>query len=466
MPEWMQSSLEAALGPWILQELFLGVRWMAMLASATVLAIVILAHAVLRWVIRRKIRDDEAKSEHASNKERERYRWLDRSLRAAIPPLTLLIWVYGVYVALSVVLRDLRLKEVAQPLLAALSFAAAAGMLGGLFWLAYRVGKVLEQRLSTASQHAGTAWDRVLFPLAGKTARLTLPLLVLVLGIPMLPVSPRMQELAGNGVSLLLIGAVALVLFQIVQAAEEFILARYRAGGADKFQARKVRTQVTVLKKIVLVVIGVFTLASMLMVFESVRRFGTSILASAGVAGIIIGFAAQRSLATLLAGFQIAMTRPIRIDDVVIVEKEWGRVEEITLTYAIVCVWDMRRLIVPITYFIERPFENWTSTSSDILGTVFLHVDYTMPIQPLRDELDRILERSPYWDGREKSVLVTDATERTLQVRAMASAADGDQAWFLRCEIREKLVEFIRKNYPESLPRVRAELPHYVAVGA
>jgi small-conductance mechanosensitive channel len=196
----------------------------------------------------------------------------------------------------------------------------------------------------------------------------------------------------------------------------------------------------------------------MLMVFESVRQFGTSILASAGIAGIIIGFAAQRSISTLLAGFQIALTQPIRIDDVVIVENEWGRVEDISLTYVTVRIWDLRRLILPISYFIERPFQNWTRTSADILGTVFLHVDYTVPLQPLRDELDRILAASPLWDGKVKVLQVTDAKPQTLELRALASAADASAAWDLRCEIREKLIAFLQTHYPASLPRVRAEL--------
>jgi small-conductance mechanosensitive channel len=199
-------------------------------------------------------------------------------------------------------------------------------------------------------------------------------------------------------------------------------------------------------------------MASMLMVFDSVRQFGTSILASAGIAGIIIGFAAQRSIATLLAGFQIAFTQPIRLDDVVIVENEWGRIEDITLTYVTVRIWDMRRLIVPITYFIEQPFQNWTRTSSELLGSVFLYVDYTMPLQPLREELDRILETSQHWDRKVKVLQVTDAKEHTLELRALASAADASTAWNLRCEVREKLIAFVQQRYPEHLPRMRAEL--------
>jgi small-conductance mechanosensitive channel len=251
---------------------------------------------------------------------------------------------------------------------------------------------------------------------------------------------------------------VAFLLFQLVEGAGAFVLSQYAMDGADNLQARKVYTQVTVLKKLSMAVIGIFTLASMLMVFESVRQFGTSILASAGIAGIIIGFAAQRSISTLLAGFQIALTQPIRIDDVVIVENEWGRVEDISLTYVTVRIWDLRRLIVPIGYFIERPFQNWTRTSADILGTVFLHVDYTVPLQPLREELDRILAASPLWDGKVKVLQVTDAKPQTLELRALASAADASAAWDLRCEIREKLIAFLQAHYPASLPRVRAEL--------
>jgi small-conductance mechanosensitive channel len=209
---------------------------------------------------------------------------------------------------------------------------------------------------------------------------------------------------------------------------------------------------------VALTVIGIFTLASMLMVFDSVRQFGASILASAGIAGIVVGFAAQRSIATLLAGFQIALTQPIRLDDVVIVEGEWGRIEDITLTYVVVRVWDLRRLVVPITYFIEQPFQNWTRSSADILGTVFLYVDYAVPLDALRAELTRLLEASRFWDRKVNLLQVTDAKEQTLEIRALASAADASLAWDLRCEIREKLVAFIQQNYPESLPRLRASL--------
>jgi small-conductance mechanosensitive channel len=184
---------------------------------------------------------------------------------------------------------------------------------------------------------------------------------------------------------------------------------------------------------------------------------GTSLLTSAGVAGIIIGFAAQRSLATLFAGLQIAFTQPIRIDDVVIVENEWGRIEEITLTFVVVRIWDLRRLVLPITYFTEKPFQNWTRITSDILGSVFVYVDYTASVQKIRDKFFEILDQSDLWDGKVRVVQVTNTTERTMEIRALMSSQDASTAWSLRCEVREKLIDFIQQNYPDALPKVRAE---------
>jgi small-conductance mechanosensitive channel len=180
----------------------------------------------------------------------------------------------------------------------------------------------------------------------------------------------------------------------------------------------------------------------------------------------VIGFAAQRTIANLFAGFQLALTQPIRIDDVVIVEGEWGRIEEITLTYVVVRIWDLRRLILPLSYFIEQPFQNWTRQAADILGTVFIYTDYTIPVQAVRDELKRIVAKSSAWDGKVCVLQVTNATERALELRALASAPDASKAWDLRCEIREKLILFIQKHYPASLPKVRAELESHRAVNA
>ena len=266
------------------------------------------------------------------------------------------------------------------------------GVVAAVFRLLARIGRLVEAFLVSLSTRAATSWDDVLLPLAGKAVRRALPLLALILARRRCP-SRRHWPNGPNATSLLLIALVAFILlFEIVDAAASFVLRQHRMDVSDNLQARAIYTQVVVLKKVAVTVIGIFTLASMLMVFDSVRQFGASILASAGIAGIVVGFAAQRSIATLLAGFQIALTQPIRVDDVVIVEGEWGRIEDITLTYVVVRIWDLRRLVVPITYFIEQPFQNWTRSSADVLGTVFLYVDYTVPLDALRAELTRILE--------------------------------------------------------------------------
>jgi len=256
----------------------------------------------------------------------------------------------------------------------------------------------------------------------------------------------------------MLIVTVAVMLFQAVHLGERAVLAEFDINAADNLQARKIYTQVHVISKLVYFVITLFTIASILMLFQEVRQFGTSILASAGVVGIIFGFAAQKTIANLFAGFQIAMTQPIRLDDVVIVEGEWGRVEEISLTYVVIHIWDDRRLVVPLGYFIEKPFQNWTRVSAQLLGSVFLRVDYTMPLEELRKALKDIIETHPLWDRRFWNLQVTDASEKTMQVRVLATTADSSKGWDLRCDIRERIITYIQKNHPESLPQFRTQI--------
>ncbi|WP_228779922.1 mechanosensitive ion channel family protein [Aquiflexum lacus] len=192
-----------------------------------------------------------------------------------------------------------------------------------------------------------------------------------------------------------------------------------------------------------------------LLSFESIRKVGIGLFASAGVAGIIIGFSAQKAVGTLLAGIQIAITQPFRIEDAVLVENEWGWIEEINLTYVVVRIWDKRRLVLPTTYFLEKPFQNWTRTSADIIGSIFLYTDYTISIQALRDELTRLLNETPLWDKKVNVLQVTDSKETTMELRILVSAKNSPTTWDLRVHIREKLIEFIQKNYPESLPKTR-----------
>lgn len=428
------------------------------------IVLVALTHLGLHWWTRRRMRRDGKTITQAPGENPTVRYWIARGLSEALPPLALLLWVQALHFAISTLLSDLSIIDLARRAMAVLNAAQGIGTMFALTWLLVRIGRTVEAVLLSLSSRTDNGWNDVLAPFAGRAIRLTLPLLAIILGAPTLAISPDMESVIQNGVSLLLIGTIAVILLQFVDVIATLVLQRYRVDVDDNRQARAIYTQVTVLKKIAAVGIGLFSIASMLMVFESVRQFGTAIIASAGVAGIIVGFAAQKSIATLLAGFQIALTQPIRIDDVVIVENEWGRIEEITLTYVVVSIWDLRRLVLPITYFIEKPFQNWTRTSADILGTVFIHVDYSAPLDELRAELTRILEASPLWDRKVAVLQVTDAKERTLEVRALASARDASAAWDLRCEVREKLIAYLQKNHPGSLPRLRARMEDTLAV--
>jgi small-conductance mechanosensitive channel len=258
--------------------------------------------------------------------------------------------------------------------------------------------------------------------------------------------------------NLWVIAAVAWLLIRSVGIIRQLIMSRFELDTEDNLRARQVQTQLRILSRIAIFIIVVIAGAAMLMTFEQARQAGVSLLASAGVVGIIIGFAAQKSIGTLIAGIQIAITQPIRLDDVVIVEGEWGRIEEITLTYVVVRIWDQRRLVVPITYFIDQSFQNWTRTTAELLGTVYIYADYTIPVEKVREELHRILKETEEWDERAWGLQVTNATDKIIELRALMSAADSSSAWNLRCHVREKLHGFIQSEFPESLPRARVEL--------
>ncbi len=255
-----------------------------------------------------------------------------------------------------------------------------------------------------------------------------------------------------------LIAAITWLSVRCAGAIGEAIIAAHPLDIADNLQARAIHTQARVLARSVMVVIVIFGLGAALMTFPNVRQIGASLLASAGVAGLVAGIAARPVLGNLIAGLQIALSQPIRLDDVVVIQGEWGRIEEITGTYVSVRIWDQRRLIVPLQWFIENPFTNWTRSSSQIIGTVFVWVDYRMPLAPLREELARIVEQAPEWDRRVQVLQVTDTNERAMQLRVLVSSQDSGLNWDLRCRVREGLLDFINAHYAQFLPRARAEV--------
>ena len=278
------------------------------------------------------------------------------------------------------------------------------------------------------------------------------------LAVPLLDLAPSLAAPLRRIAHLLTVAAVGWALMRTVYALRDRSYRRFPIDMADNLANRKIRTQIGVLVRIATIAIVLVSGAVMLLSIPAVREFGVSLLASAGIAGLVVGMAARPALSNLIAGVQIALAQPIRIDDVVIVEGEWGWIEEIAMTYVVVRIWDERRLIVPLSHFIENPFQNWTRQSAQILGTIFLHVDYTVPVEAVRKAFREATEASRYWDKRVCVLHVTEAKETTLEIRLLVSAATSPQAWELRCEVREKMVAWLQAEYPEALPRARIEI--------
>jgi small-conductance mechanosensitive channel len=248
------------------------------------------------------------------------------------------------------------------------------------------------------------------------------------------------------------------IIIEIVKILKRRLLRRFDTSSEDNLRSRKLHTQVNLLEKIIVFIIIIISVGLMLLSIDSIREIGIGIFASAGVAGIIIGLSAQKIVGSVLAGVQIAITQPFRIDDAVVVEGEWGWIEEVNLTYVVIRIWDKRRLVLPTSYFLEKPFQNWTRTTSDILGTVFIYTDYSISVDILREELTKILQKTKLWDGKVNVVQVTDSKQNYMELRILVSAKSSPEAWDLRVLVREKLIGFIQKNYPESLPKTRIDI--------
>ncbi len=292
----------------------------------------------------------------------------------------------------------------------------------------------------------------------GKPLSIFLPFVFLSITETVIVLSPRLLVIYSKIIEISLIISFAYILINLVKVFHDFVISTYNLNKENNLKERKIRTQLQFLRKILVGLVVVLTVAAVLFSFDGMRRIGAGLLTGVGISGVIIGFAAQKSLSNLLAGFQIAFTQPIRIDDVLVVEGEWGKVEEITLTYVVIHIWDERRLILPINYFIEKPFQNWTRISAEILGTVYIYADYSLPIDSLRTEFDRLLAANPLWDKKVNVIQLTDAKSDVIEIRALMSANNSSEAFDLRCYIRENLIHFIQDKYPESLPKVRATL--------
>jgi small-conductance mechanosensitive channel len=274
-------------------------------------------------------------------------------------------------------------------------------------------------------------------------------------------VAPLTETQASLLRHILLIGFIGLIGWMSKSAVHIWMivyLRRYKLDAEDNLLARKHVTQSKIMKRIADLLIVIVAIAAALMTFEPVRQYGVSLLASAGVAGIVLGLALQPVLKNLFAGIQLAITQPIRIDDALLVEGEWGNVEEITSTYVVVKLWDWRRMILPLSYFMEKPFQNWTRESSSLIGTVMIYLDYSVPVASLRSKVEEIAAASSLWDRRVVNVAVTDFRETVLEIRILVSASSAGRTFDLRCEVREKLIAFIQQDYPKALPQLRMDM--------
>src|ERR1700726_4559173 len=322
----------------------------------------------------------------------------------------------------------------------------------------FRLVRLVQNWLNILAKSPSNRWYYAAFPVLGKALYYNLILFAFSTGIYILELPDPLQRVGYKAVAIAGIVANAFLLIQTVLAVESMVISRAELLKYDVYRRRRLETRAQMLRRLLIFVIVVVAIGTTLMAFQPVRQIGTGLLASAGIAGVITGFAAQKSLSTIIAGLQVAIMQPMRIEDVVIVEGEWGTIEEITLTYVVIRVWDWRRLIVPITYFLEKALQNWTRNSSDLMGAVFFYADFLVPIQEIRAEAQRVVHASKLWDKRVFVVQVTDFRSDCVEIRILASAGTSPTLFDLRCEIREKILLFFQNRYPGAFPRVRTAL--------
>jgi small-conductance mechanosensitive channel len=284
------------------------------------------------------------------------------------------------------------------------------------------------------------------------------PLLLFNGFIPLLRMDASIRSRIETGVEICLIVAFAWFLIRIIRVGQDVVHYKINLNSKDNLRQRQIITQLIYIRHVASFIIILIAIGAVLLTFDTLRKIGTGLLTGVGIGGIIVGFAAQNSLANLLAGFQIAFTQPIRIDDQVIVENEFGTIEKITLTYVVVRLWDERRMVLPINYFLTKPFQNWTRTSANIIGSVYLYIDYSLPVEWVRQEFMDLIEKNPLWDKKASGLVVTDLKKDVMEIRAIVSAQSSGDAFNLRCQIREELIKRINEQFPASLPRVRAAL--------
>ncbi len=443
---WLDQVAKDSGSAFLQRTVFDRVTWMRLLSCAAALALFAAIASWFVWIVRRRAGEIQSK----------RYQsWLAVSASALRKPVALFLLMCGGGFALMPIVTGIVGRPTRLFWAGALTAILYAGWIIAVLWLIFRAIRAVEKRMNLWTERTNSLLGKVIVPILGHTLRLLVPLLGIILLLPLLKLPENWIWVTQKAFGIFLIVALSVLIVRGVNAVQLALLSQHRMDAEDNLFARRIYTQVSVIRKIIVTAVVIIATGSILMLFDPVRQFGTSILASAGIAGVVLGFAAQKTLGNVLAGIQIALTQPLLIDDIVVVEGEFGQIEEITLTYVTVRTWDLRRLVLPITYFIEKPFQNWSRVSTELLGTVILYLDYQVPLGELRKELKRLVENNPKWDRRVCGLQVTDTKQSTIEVRALVSGTDPSKTFDLRCEVREGLIEFLRRDYPESLPRVR-----------
>jgi small-conductance mechanosensitive channel len=334
----------------------------------------------------------------------------------------------------------------------------SAGILAAAIVAALVARWIVFAALRRLTRERGTALGQSLVKHGQRPSLWILPLVAVLAIVPSLSLPPDFKVGSEHVVGLGLIAALAWLGILLIEVTSDIMTVRYRVDVADNLMARRVQTQFQMVHRIAVILVSVVALSLGLMTFPEIKHIGVSLLASAGVASLVIGMAMKDALANLIAGVQIAFAQPFRIGDAVVIEGEWGWIEEIGMIYVVVRCWDLRRLVLPLSYFMTNSFQNWTRTSADLLAYSYIYTDYTTPVEAVRQELKRILESTPLWSGKVCVLQVSDMDHYTLQLRALMDARNGGDAWDLRCLVRERLIEFLQKNCPGSLPRYRGEM--------
>jgi small-conductance mechanosensitive channel len=334
----------------------------------------------------------------------------------------------------------------------------SAGILAAAVMIALVVRLIAFTTLRRLTRRRGALIGQSLLRRGQGPSKWILPLIAVLAVLPGLPLPQELLGVLEHIAGLSLIGAVAWLCIILVGVSADIVAGRYRVDVPDNLVARRIHTQFLVIRRIAIILVTVVSVSIGLMTFPSIKHIGISILASAGLASLVVGLAMKDTLANLIAGVQIAFAQPFRMGDAVVIEGEWGWIEEIGAMYVVVRLWDLRRLVLPLMYFLEHPFQNWTHTSADLLAYTYIYTDYTVPVDAVREELQRILDATPLWNRRVCVLQVSDSDRYTMQLRALMDVRNSTDAWDLRCLVREKLIDFLQKNYPGSLPRYRGEM--------